>query len=282
MTVADPPDAPADRRWWVNDAAVPGRTLVESEGIRRGMWTVSWLRQLVSAAAPDLVDPHDVEAWLEAGAREVPPGCGGLLTVPDWLAPPDAPHRRGVVARARRLPRAAPPAPVGPGGDRDDDAAATSRRWSHALGLAPGRLVVSGGGARSDLMTQLVADVFGRTAWRPAVADAAGLGAAVCAAVGHGTHPSLRGRGRGDDPPRRPVRARPGRARGVRRAGRGLRRASRSPPTRCCAGWRTWPTDRPLWPRDHRLRTLGISPGTCPPSAGTASSPSECEFSWSR
>ena len=60
-----------------------------------------------------------------------------------------------------------------------------------ALGLAPGRLVVSGGGARSELTTQLVADVFGRTTWRPVVADAAGLGAAVCAAVGHGTHPSF-------------------------------------------------------------------------------------------
>ena len=190
MTVADPPDSPADRRWWVNDAAVPGRTLVESEGIRRGMWTVSWLRQLVSAAAPDLVDPHDVEAWLEAGARDVPPGCGGLLTVPDWLAPPHAPHRRGVV--------------VGLDGSHGphhlhrsvlEGIAMTMRRhveaMEHALGLDPGRLVVSGGGARSDLMTQVVADVFGRTAWRPAVADAAGLGAAICAAVGHGTHPTF-------------------------------------------------------------------------------------------
>ncbi len=190
MTDAEPPGAPADRRWWVNDAAVPGRTLVESAGIRRGMWTVSWLRQLVSAAAPGLVEPRDVEAWLEAGAREVPPGSGGLLTVPDWLAPPDAPHRRGVV--------------LGLDGSHGphhlhrsvlEGIAMTMRghveAMESALGLAPGRLVVSGGGARSDLMTQLVADVFGRTASRPAVADAAGLGAAVCAAVGHGTHPSF-------------------------------------------------------------------------------------------
>ena len=61
------------------------------------MWTVSWLRQLVSAARPTWSTPHDVEAWLEAGARDVPPGCGGLLTVPDWLAPGHAPHRRGTV-----------------------------------------------------------------------------------------------------------------------------------------------------------------------------------------
>jgi sugar (pentulose or hexulose) kinase len=190
MTIADVPDSPGDRRWWVNDAAVPGRTLVESEGIRRGMWTVSWLRQLVSAAAPDLVDPHGVEAWLEQEARDVPPGCGGLLTVPDWLAPGDAPHRRGVV-----LGLDASHGPHHLHRSVLEGIAMTMRRhveaMEAALGIRPSRFVVSGGGARSDLMTQIVADVFGRTAERPAVADAAGLGAAICAAVGHGTHPSF-------------------------------------------------------------------------------------------
>ncbi len=60
-----------------------------------------------------------------------------------------------------------------------------------ALGRPPSRLVVSGGGARSDLMVQIVADVFGRPAERAGLPDAAGLGAAICAAVGHGTHPSF-------------------------------------------------------------------------------------------
>ena len=190
MTVADGAPEPDDRRYWLNDAAVPGRTLVESEGIRRGMWTVAWLRDLVSAAAPDLVDPDAVEAWLEHGARTVPPGSGGLLTVPDFLAPGDAPHRRGMV--------------VGLDGSHGphhlhrsvlEGIALTMRRhveaMESALDLPPCRLVVSGGGARSDVMTQVVADVFGREVERPGVADAAGLGAAICAAVGHGTHPSF-------------------------------------------------------------------------------------------
>jgi xylulokinase len=38
-------------------------------------------------------------------------------------------------------------------------------------------------------MMQIVADVFDRPAWRTKVNDAAGLGAAICAAVGHGTYP---------------------------------------------------------------------------------------------
>jgi sugar (pentulose or hexulose) kinase len=38
-------------------------------------------------------------------------------------------------------------------------------------------------------MMQILADVFDRPARRTAVNDAAGLGAAICAAVGHGVYP---------------------------------------------------------------------------------------------
>ena len=59
----------------------------------------------------------------------------------------------------------------------------------HALGRRLSPVLVSGGGSRSDLMMQIVADVYGRPARRTAVNDAAGLGAAICAAVGHGIYP---------------------------------------------------------------------------------------------
>src|SRR4029077_5333031 len=58
-----------------------------------------------------------------------------------------------------------------------------------ALGRRLSPVLVSGGGSRSDLMMQIVADVFDRPAVRTAVNDAAGLGAAICAAVGHGIYP---------------------------------------------------------------------------------------------
>lgn len=176
-----------DDRFWVNAAAVPGRYLYESVGIRRGMWTVTWLRQLVSAAAPDATDPAAVQRWLEEGARAVPPGCGGLFTVPDWLAPGHAPHRRGAIL----------------GLDGSHQAAHLYRSvlegivltmhghtatMEAAVGLPPGRLVLAGGGSRSELMSQIAADVFDRPVERSAVSDAAGLGAAICAAVGYGTY----------------------------------------------------------------------------------------------
>jgi sugar (pentulose or hexulose) kinase len=58
-----------------------------------------------------------------------------------------------------------------------------------ALGRRLSPVLVSGGGSRSDLMMQIVADVYGRPARRTAVNDGAGLGAAICAAVGHGIYP---------------------------------------------------------------------------------------------
>lgn len=189
MTVGDEFTSDDDR-YWVNAAAIPGRYLYESGGIRRGMWTVSWLRQLVSAAAPDLVDPDEVQDWLNEGARAVPPGCGGLMTIPDWLAPGHAPYRRGAILGldgshgAHHLYRSILEGIV-----------LTMRIHAEAmetaLGRSPERLFVSGGGSHSDLMMQIVADVFGCPVERAGVCDAAGLGAAICAAVGTGTHPDF-------------------------------------------------------------------------------------------
>ena len=184
MTVAD--DVPADDdRVWRNAAAVPGRHLAESEGIRRGMWTVSWLRALVGG------EPHpgDVDD-LEIGAGEVPPGCGGLVTLPDWLAPDHAPHRRGAILGLdasmgrHHLYRSLL-----------EGIAITMHghveRMESALGARSPRLVLSGGGSRSPLLRRIVADVFARPVEQAGLPDAAGLGAAICAAVGSGVHPTF-------------------------------------------------------------------------------------------
>ena len=179
--------------YWVNAAAVPGSFLHESAGIRRGMWTVSWVRRLVTAgpAAPGTtVDDDTVSSWLEAGAAEVPPGSEGLLTLPDWLPPQDALHRRGTVVGydAQHEPAHLYRSVL-------EGIALTMQAHVEAMERAQGspapRLLVSGGGSRSAVMMQVVADVFDRPASRPAQPDAAGLGAAICAAVGAGVHPGF-------------------------------------------------------------------------------------------
>ena len=179
--------------YWVNAAAVPGTFLHESAGIRRGMWTVSWVRDLVVAGTPgaDRPDGDAVQTWLETGAGEVDPGCDGLLTLPDWLPPQGAPHRRGTVVGydARHTPAHLYRSVL-------EGIVLTMRTHVAAMEQEQGgpatRLLVSGGGSRSPLMMQVVADVFGRPAERPAQPDAAGVGAAICAAVGAGVHQDFR------------------------------------------------------------------------------------------
>ena len=170
--------------YWVNTAAVPGEYLYESGGIRRGMWTVGWYRDLVGLA------PGPGEELLDAEAAQVPRGSGGLMAVLDWLAPTEAPFRRGALL----------------GFDGTQHRGAVHRAilegialtmvehleaMESALGRSFSTLMVSGGGARADLMLQILAEVTGRPTRRTAVADGALLGSAICAAVGAGVHPGF-------------------------------------------------------------------------------------------
>ncbi|MFC8567865.1 FGGY-family carbohydrate kinase [Streptomyces sp. NPDC057245] len=178
---------PAD--FWVNYAAVPHSYLYESGGVRRGMWTVSWYRDLLGeeAAAGARAAGMHVEDWLSAGAAKVPPGSDGLLTVLDWLAPDDAPFRKGTMlgfdGRHGRfhVHRSLLEALAMTVHD-------TTQAMARELGTAYREVIVSGGGSRSDLMMRIQADVHGLPARRAEASSAAGLGAAICAAVGVGVH----------------------------------------------------------------------------------------------
>jgi xylulokinase len=180
----------ADGSYWANFAARPGKYLYESTGIRRGMWMVGWYRTVLEGSHGE--EPPAGMARLEdalnAAASELAPGSNGLLTLPDWLAPGHATWRRGAL--------------LGFDGSQGrahiyrsilEGIALTMANHTAAMEQALGRrlspVLVSGGGSRSDLMMQIVADVFDRPARRTAVNDAAGLGAAICAAVGHGLYP---------------------------------------------------------------------------------------------
>jgi sugar (pentulose or hexulose) kinase len=181
--------------FWVNFGSSPGQFLYESEGIRRGMWTVSWFRSLLEsetnggAAEVDGEHLYKLEARLNAGAADVPPGSNGLMAILDWLAPDHAPHRRGAL--------------LGFDGSQGrfhiyrsilEGLAFTMADHAAAMESALDRrfetVILSGGGARSDLMAMIVANVFGVDVKRAEVDDAAGMGAAVCAAVGSGMHSS--------------------------------------------------------------------------------------------
>lgn len=171
--------------YWVNVAASPDTALIESGGIRRGMWTVSWIRDLLES--PNGRGAGETERLLELDASNVAPGCSGLSALMDWLSPTGRPYRRGAL--------------IGFDGTQGRGAlyrcvlegialtmAGNIEAMESALGRRPTALTVTGGGAASDLMMQMLADILDRPTRRAGMQDAAGLGAAICAGVGSGIH----------------------------------------------------------------------------------------------
>ncbi len=178
----------ADDSYWVNFAARPGKYLYESTGIRRGMWMVSWYRTLLEGSHGEEPEMTRLEDALNAEASQLAPGSNGLLTLPDWLAPGHAAWRRGALlgfdgsqGRAHIYRSILEGIAL--------TMANNTAAMEKTLGCRLSPVLVSGGGSRSDVMMQVVADVFDRPARRTTVTDAAGLGAAICAAVGHGIYP---------------------------------------------------------------------------------------------
>ncbi|MFE2055528.1 FGGY-family carbohydrate kinase [Streptomyces sp. NPDC059446] len=175
--------------FWTNYACVPHTYLYESGGVRRGMWTVSWYRDLLGeeAAAGAREAGLSIEDHLNAEAARIPAGSDGLMTVLDWLAPGDTPYRKGTLLgfdgrhgrfHIYRSVLEALAMTVHEAADRMAD----------ELGTEYGEVIVSGGGSRSDLMMQIHADVHGVPARRAEATSAAGLGSAICAAVGLGVY----------------------------------------------------------------------------------------------
>jgi sugar (pentulose or hexulose) kinase len=177
--------------FWTNFASVPNRYLYESNGVRRGMWTLTWFLDLLGPELAERAASLGVsrEEYLEREASLVPAGSDGLMTVLDWLAPSDKPFRKGMMlgfdARHTRghLYRSILEA-IALTMKSNVDAMCTE------LGITLSEIVCSGGGASSPLFMQIFADVFGIPASR-SERGGASLGAAICAASAVGLYASI-------------------------------------------------------------------------------------------
>lgn len=182
----------ASQAFWTNFASIPLRYLYESRGIRRGMWTISWFKDLMGENVTRPAESFGLtaEQFLDREAQAVPPGSDGLMTIPDWLAPPSEPFRKGVMigfdARHTRahIYRSILEAIALTMKNRVDP-------MCEELGISLDDIVISGGGARSPLLMSIFADVFGIPASRSEGGGGAGLGAAMCAAVAIGSYPDF-------------------------------------------------------------------------------------------
>ena len=179
--------------FFTNLAAVPYQYLYESGGIRRGMWTISWIKELLGDEVALKADARGItpENYLNEIASKVPAGSEGLMTVLEWLAPPEKPYKKGLMigfdARhgAAHIFRSIL-----------EGIALTMKNHLDALcrelNLDLERIIISGGGSSGDLFMQIFADVFGLPAFRNVVNDSAGLGSALCAALALGLYGDYR------------------------------------------------------------------------------------------
>ncbi len=177
--------------YWSNLSAIPHEYLYETmTGIRRGMWSVTWFKELLGETFAEKADQLgiSVEEMLEQEAVKIPAGSEGLLTLNEFLSPNNLPYRKamfiGFDGRHKRahmyrsiLESIAMTMKI----NVDD--------MCNELGQKPKRVIVSGGGSNSPLFMQIFADVFGIPSVRNVVNNAAGLGAAIDAAVGVGAYP---------------------------------------------------------------------------------------------
>ena len=188
MMVGDSNDSDA-HAYWSNPGALPGEFLYESRGIRRGMSTVTWIKDLmgtdlVSEATRRGMTP---EAYLNVLGSCVPAGSNGLYTVLHWLARPAHVHERGMMVGFNGTHK-------GPHMFRSvlEGIAFTMKNNAQMMcdecGIDMTRLIVSGGGSNGDLFMQIFADVFNVPATRNVVNGSASLGAAICTALALGIY----------------------------------------------------------------------------------------------
>jgi sugar (pentulose or hexulose) kinase len=177
---------------WPKFSCVPNRYLYDSDGIRRGMWTVSWFRDVLGEGYAEIAKSKGMspEEMMAEEAAKVPVGSDGLMTVLDWLAPVtdrykkglmigfDGRHKRGHIYRSIL-----------------EGIAMTMRTYVYnmtdELGVDLDQIIITGGGSSSDLFMQIFADVFNIKMVRNEVNGAAGLGSAICAAVAAGVYPDF-------------------------------------------------------------------------------------------
>ncbi len=175
--------------YWTNPGATKDEFLYESSGIRRGMTTVTWIKELMGSDVVNEADKRGIspEAFLNILGQDVPIGCDGLYTVLDWLAPPNKQYKRGMVIGFNGTHK-------GPHIFRSvlEGIALTMKNNAQAmcdeLGIELTNIIVSGGGSNGDLFMQIFADVFGVPAHRNIINGSASMGAAICTALALGIY----------------------------------------------------------------------------------------------
>lgn len=162
--------------------------------LRGGVYTVGWFVEKFAADLRGAAGGQSAETILEAGAAAIPPGAQGLVLVPYWnnvMSPYWDPSATGIT--------------VGWTGEHGREhlyraileGIAYEQRVAgdaimEATGAAFREYVAMGGGSRSRLWCQIMADVTGVAVVRSTATEATCLGAAILAAAAVGWYADVR------------------------------------------------------------------------------------------
>ncbi len=190
------PDYQIDQAFRTLYAANPGQYCLETD-LQGGTFTINWLFEKFLGHRTKFENLED----LEARAPAVPAGSDGLVVLPYWCGVMNPYWNDDATGMVLGLH----------GGHGPEhfyravlEGIALEQRL-HLEGVEavtgkPSReIVVMGGGSRSELWCQILADVLGRVIVRCETPEATALGAAILAAVGHGIQELRRCRSE-DDP----------------------------------------------------------------------------------
>ncbi len=160
--------------------------------LEKGFWLISWFRDNLGMDLELLASKRgcSIEELLNEEAGPIPAGSEGLVVLPEWQPKVSRPfgkgmfigfddrHKRGHMFRAL-LEGIAFQLKI----NTDD--------MSAKLGINVNEITIGGGGSKSALMAQCIADVFGVPVTRTKESETCSLGAAICAAVGAGLYPTF-------------------------------------------------------------------------------------------
>lgn len=171
-------------------AALAGAWNTEIQ-IYRGFWMVSWFAREFAQAEQQIARERGVpvETLFDDLLRSVPAGSQGLTLQPYWTPAirDPGPEAKGAIigfgdvhTRAHLYRALIEGLVYGLRAGKEQ----IERRLGHPLRTVR----VSGGGARSDVVMQITADILGQPVERPQVSETSALGAAITLAVGLGLH----------------------------------------------------------------------------------------------
>ncbi len=169
---------------WRTMGSCTGEGYYYETSLRTGAFLTDWFAHQICGAAGE----SDIYKRLEAAAAAVSIGSDGLLALPYWgavMTPYWDPNARGCFIglngshRREHLYRALLEGIA-------LEQALVTEMIEQATGERVQEFIAIGGGAKSDLWCQIVADATGTTVLRSSTVEASSLGVAMCAAVAAG------------------------------------------------------------------------------------------------